>query len=129
MVRSWMLASLLCACPSLSVVAAETSDNCSTDSVVMVIDGVTLDSDQIATYTSALVLSGLPQNAGARYITDPQPLRTLEGVRKDNHVTVLVDFPSECAALAFWNSPTYQNEILPLRKTAGDYTIELYRQR
>ena len=43
------------------------------------IDGVTLDSDQIATYTSALVQSALPQNAGARYITDPQPLRRLEG--------------------------------------------------
>ena len=129
MVRSLMLASLLCTCPPLPVVAAETSYNCSADPVVMVIDGVTLDSDQIATYTSALVQSGLPQNAGARYITDPQPLRTLEGVRKDNHVTVLVDFPSECAALAFWNSPAYQKEILPLRKTAGDYTIELYRQR
>jgi len=129
MVRSWMLASLLFACPSLSVVAAETSDNCSADPVAMVIDGVTLDSDQIATYTSALVQSGLPQNAGARYITDPQPLRTLEGVRKVNHVIVLVDFPSECAALAFWNSPGYQNKILPLRATAGDYTIELYRQR
>ena len=80
----------------------------------MVIDGVTLNAQKIATYTQALVQSGLPQKAGARYINDPQPLRRLEGVRKHNHVTLLVDFPTECVALAFWNSPGYQNKILPL---------------
>ena len=96
-----MVVSFLCACFSLPAATAETSASYIIDPVVMVIDGVTLNAQQIATYTQALVQSGLPQKAGAPYINDPQPLRTLESVRKHNHVTLLVDFPSDCAALAF----------------------------
>ncbi len=84
-------------------------------------------SRQMAVYGQALKASGLHQHAGSYYLNDPRPLRILEGNRSQNHVTLLINFPSECAALEFWNSPVYNQKIRPLRKNAGDYTIELYR--
>jgi len=108
------------------VTAADASRSCSQEPVVMVIDGVTNDRQQMAIYSQALKESGLHQNAGSFYLNDPHPLRILEGRRDQNHVTLLIKFPSECAATTFWNSPVYQQDIKPLREKAGDYTIELY---
>ena len=107
--------------------AAENTDVCSQKPVVMVVDGVTDDRKQMAVYGQALKASGLHQNAGSYYLNDPRPLRILEGNRNQNHVTLLIKFPSECAALEFWKLPIYNQKIRPLRKGAGDYTVELYR--
>ena len=107
--------------------ASENSGVCSQNPVVMVIDGVTNDRQQMAIYGQALKESGLHQHAGSYYLNDPRPLRILEGNRDQNHVTLLINFPSECAAIDFWSSPIYRQKIKPLRNNAGDYTIELYR--
>ena len=112
---------------STSGLTAENPDLCGQKPVVMVVDGVTNDRKQMAVYGQALKESGLHQNAGSYYLNDPRPLRILEGDRNHNHVTLLIKFPSECAAIDFWKSPTYNQKIKPLRKKAGDYTIELYR--
>ena len=128
MIRTTLTAAALAlaslAAPAL---ASENSGVCSQNPVVMVINGVTNDRQQMAIYGQALKESGLHQHAGSYYLNDPRPLRILEGKRDQNHVTLLVNFPSECSAIDFWNSPIYRQIIKPLRKNAGDYTIELYR--
>ena len=112
---------------ALPAMASDNSGVCSQNPVVMVIDGVTNDRQQMTIYGQVLKESGLHQYAGSYYLNDPRPLRILEGNRDQNHVTLLINFPSECAAIEFWNSPIYRQKIKPLRKNAGDYTIELYR--
>lgn len=128
MIRTTLTAAAL-AIGSLAtpVIASDNTTSCSQKPVVMVVDGVTNDRQQMAIYGQALKESGLHQNAGSYYLNDPRPLRILEGNRDQNHVTLLINFPSECAAIEFWNSPIYRQKIKPLRKNAGDYTIELYR--
>ncbi len=71
----------------------------------MVVDGVTTNPQQIAIYGQALKESGLHLCAGSYYLNDPRPLRILEGNRDQNHVTLLINFLSECAAINFWNCP------------------------
>ncbi len=128
MIRTTIIAACLVATSvPTSGLTAENSGRCSQKPVVMVVDGVTNDPQQMAVYGQALKASGLHQHAGSYYLNDPRPLRILEGNRSQNHVTLLINFPSECAALEFWNSPIYNQKIRPLRKNAGDYTIELYR--
>ena len=101
--------------------------HCSDQAVIMVINGVTHDHTRMQLYAKALAKSGLHQQAGSSYLNHPKRIRTLEGKMDNNHVTLLIDFPTECAALDFWNSPTYQHDIKPLRQGAGNYTIELYK--
>ena len=128
MIRTTIIAACVVATSlPTSGLTAEKSDLCSQKPVVMVVDGVTSDPQQMAIYGQALKESGLHQRAGSYYLNDPRPLRILEGNRSQNHVTLLINFPSECAALEFWNSPVYNQKIRPLRENAGDYTIELYR--
>ena len=110
-----------------SATKAESIETCSQKPVVMVVDGVTNDHKQMAVYGQALMESGLHQRAGSFYMNDPRPIQILEGNRDQDHVTLLIKFPSECAAIDFWNSPIYRKKIKPLRKNAGNYTIELYR--
>ena len=128
MIRTTLTATTL-ALGSLAVpaMASENSGVCSQNPVVMVVDGVTNDRQQMTIYGQALKESGLHQHAGSYYLNDPRPFRILEGYRDQNHVTLLINFPSECAAIDFWNSPVNRQKIKPLRKNAGDYTIELYR--
>ena len=128
MIRTTIIAACLVATSvPTSGLTAENPGLCSQKPVVMVVDGVTNDPQQMAVYGQALKASGLHQHAGSYYLNDPRPLRILEGNRSQNHVTLLINFPSECTALEFWNSPVYNQKIRPLRKNAGDYTIELYR--
>ncbi len=128
MIRTTLItAALLTTSTPNSALTSENPEPCLQKPVVMVVDGVTNDRQQMAIYGQALKESGLHQHAGSYYMNDPRPIRILEGNRDQNHVTLLINFPSECAALDFWNSPIYKQKILPLRKNAGDYTIELYR--
>ena len=127
MIRTTFTAALALASIAVPGMALENSGLCSQDPVVMVVDGVTNDREQMAVYGQALKESGLHKHAGSYYLNDPRPIRILEGNRDQNHVTLLINFPSECAAIDFWNSPIYRQKIKPLRKDAGDYTIELYR--
>ena len=125
--RITLIALLALGSIALPSMASENSGVCSQDPVVMVVDGVTNDREQMAIYGEALKASGLHKYAGSYYLNDPRPIRILEGNRDQNHVTLLINFPSECAAVDFWESPVYRQKIMPLRKNAGDYTIELYR--
>ena len=125
--RITLIAVLALGSIALPSMASENSGACSQDPVVMVVDGVTNDREQMAIYGEALKASGLHKHAGSYYLNDPRPIRILEGNRDQNHVTLLINFPSECAAVDFWESPVYRQKIKPLRKNAGDYTIELYR--
>ena len=100
---------------------------CGKDPVVMVVNGVTRDRSRMTLYGEALKASGLHERGGSYYLNDPRALRVLEADRTKNHVTLPIKFPSECAAIRFWNSPVYQQKIMPLRRDAGDFTIELYR--
>ncbi len=125
--RITLIAVLALGSIALPSMASENSGVCSQDPVVMVVDGVTNDREQMAIYGQALKASGLHKHAGSYYLNDPRPIRILVGNRDQNHVTLLINFPSECAAIDFWESPVYRQKIKPLRKNAGDYTIELYR--
>lgn len=120
-------AALITSSLTTKALKAENRDLCSNKPVVMVVDGVTNNAQQMAIYGQALRESGLHKNKGSYYLNNPRSLRILEGDRKQNHVTLLINFPSECAALNFWNSPIYQQKIRPLREGAGEYTIELYQ--
>ena len=103
-------------------------DSCSDHPVIMLIDGVTHNQKRMQLYAKALAESGLHQRAGSAYLNNPRHTRILEGKADRNHVSLMIDFPSECAALDFWNSPTYQKEIKPLRQGAGNYRIELFHR-
>lgn len=100
-----------------------------TGSVLMVVTGTTLDRERMQTYSKAIKDAGLyPQTLGY-YLNDPRPLRTFEGDLDADFATLIVRFPSECAAIDFWYSKVYQNEIKPLREnpSAGEYRVTLYR--
>ena len=111
--------------PVILGVAAEIS-NCSADPEVMVIDGVTLDSDQIATYTSALAIRP-PQML--ELATSPILNLAHVGKWRRQPCDRVGRLPLGVCSACLLELSDYQNEILPLRKTAGNYTIELYRQR
>ena len=51
---------------------------------------------------------------GARFITYDDNVTVLEGERPESR-TVLIEFPSEEAAMKWWNSPEYQ-EIAAFRR-------------
>ena len=112
---------------TLPSLAEDTRGICGKDPVVMVMDGVTRDRSRMTLYCDALKPSGLHEQGGSYYLNDPRALRVLEGDRTKDPVTLLIKFPSACAAIRFRKSPVYQQKIMPLRRDAGDFTIELYR--
>ena len=126
MIRTSLITAIALA-GTLPSLAEHSRGVCGKDPVVMVVNGVTRDRSRMALYGEALKASGLHERGGSYYLNDPRALRVLEGNRTKNHVTLLIKFPSECAAIRFWNSPVYQQKIMPLRRDAGDFTIELYR--
>ena len=126
-----MAALLLSSCATEDVggmSAAAMPSGCSEKPVLMVIAGETLDRDRMAVYNRALDASRLYDRTGGVYLNRPKPLRVFEGEVEDNYATLVVRFPSECAAVAFWRSDTYQTRVKPLREnpSAGDYTVLLY---
>ena len=126
MIRTSLITAIALA-GTLPSLAEHSRGVCGKDPVVMVVNGVTRDRSRMTLYGEALKASGLHERGGSYYLNDPRALRVLEGDRTKNHVTLPIKFPSECAAIRFRNSPVYQQKIMPLRRDAGDFTIELYR--
>lgn len=110
--------------------AEVTSKNCSTESVIMVISGKTLDPARMGAYSQAIAKSGLYPKAKAYYMNVPSPVAVFEGDVVENYVTLMVRFPSLEAAKSLWNSDIYQNDIRPMRinPSAGDYTVAVYKE-
>jgi len=116
---------------SLNTKASEVSESCDNHTpVIMVVAGRTLDRAQMGKYAQALAQSGLYPKARGYYLNNPRPIRHLEGNPHADDVALMVRFPSECAALTFWNSDEYQNNVKPLRLNprAGDYIVTLYAE-
>ena len=116
---------------SLTTKANEVDETCNNDTpVIMVVAGRTLDRAQMGKYAQALAQSGLYPKARGYYLNNPRPIRHLEGNPHADDVALMVRFPSECAALTFWNSDEYQNNVKPLRLNprAGDYIVTLYAE-
>ena len=101
---------------------------CDGGPVLVVISGVTKDAERMMAYSKALKESGLYPSLEAYYLNSARPIRVFEGEIPDDFVTLIVRFPSVCAAEAFWNSDVYQENIRPLRlnPSAGDYTVTVY---
>ena len=116
---------------SLNTQAIEVDETCDGETpVIMVVAGRTLDRAQMGKYAEALAQSGLYPKARGYYLNNPRPIRHLEGNPHADDVALMVRFPSECAALTFWNSDEYQNNVKPLRLNprAGDYIVTLYSE-
>ena len=116
---------------SLNTHADQVDETCDGKTpVIMVVAGRTLDRAQMGKYAQALAQSGLYPKARGYYLNNPRPIRHLEGNPHADDVALMVRFPSECAALTFWNSDEYQNNVKPLRLNprAGDYIVTLYSE-
>ena len=116
---------------SLNTQADQVDETCDGKTpVIMVVAGRTLDRAQMGKYAQALAQSGLYPKARGYYLNNPRPIRHLEGNPHADDVALMVRFPSECAALTFWNSDEYQNNVKPLRLNprAGDYIVTLYSE-
>lgn len=99
--------------------------------VYMVVTGRTLDRERMIAYGRAIAESRLYERLGGYYVTLPRPIAVFEGDVPPDHVNLTVRFPCLANARAFWNSRTYQREILPLRRdptSAGDYTVTVYAE-
>ncbi len=101
---------------------------CEKGPVLMIISGTTLDVDRMATYSEAIEAAGLYPLTGGYYLNAPRPLKVFEGEVPKDFVTLVVRFPSMCAAEKFWYSDEYQYSIKPLRENppAGDYTVAVF---
>ena len=111
-------------------VQAANAPPCSADTpVLMIVAGRTIDKARMAAYSQALTASGLYARTGGIYLNEPRPIQVFEGQPGPDDVALVIRFPSECAAVAFWYSDLYQNTIKPMREnpSAGDYSVILYR--
>jgi uncharacterized protein (DUF1330 family) len=83
------------------------------------------DRDKMATYTKALIESGLYEAHGGQDQFNGQPANAAEGWPAG--VSALcVRFPSRAAAEAFWFSAKYQADIKPLRRGAGTFQAAIF---
>jgi uncharacterized protein (DUF1330 family) len=96
--------------------------------VIMVVAGPTKDRARMMAYGKAIADSELYEKLGGYYINVPRAIATFEGSPPAGYTTLMVRFPCLANAQAFWNSRTYQEEILPLRQnpSAGDYVVTVY---
>jgi uncharacterized protein (DUF1330 family) len=96
--------------------------------VIMVVAGPTHDRARMLAYGKAIADSRLYQKLGGYYLNIPAAAATFEGTPPAGYTTLMVRFPCLANAKAFWNSRTYQEEILPLRQgpSAGDYIVTVY---
>lgn len=101
-----------------------------TTPVIMLVAGRTLDAARMLDYAKALQSSDLYPTTRGYYLNVPRPVRVLEGEPHADDVALMVRFPSECAAVAFWYDEFYQNEIKPMRlnPSAGDYVVTVYKE-
>lgn len=96
--------------------------------VIMVVAGPTKDRARMLAYGKAIADSKLYEKLGGYYINVPRAVATFEGSPPQGYTTLMVRFPCLANAEAFWNSRTYQEDILPLRQgpSAGDYVVSVY---
>jgi len=96
--------------------------------VVMVVTGLTLDSERMGRYARAIAESKIYEELGGYYLNIPSTLEIFEGTEDPRHITLNVRFPCIENARAFWYSKTYQETILPMRRnpSAGDYSVRVY---
>lgn len=108
----------------------QTPLSCDQTPVLMIVTGVTHDAARMGAYAKALSDSGLYKDVNGYYLNNPRPLAQIEGELPDDHVALVVRFPSQQAVEAFWNSKTYQETIKPMRQnpSAGSYTVTLYEE-
>ena len=83
------------------------------------------DRVKMAAYAKALDESGLYEAHGATFEFAGQPANRLEGW-PDGVGAVLFRFPSRTAAESFWFSAKYQDEIKPLRRSAGTFQAAIF---
>jgi uncharacterized protein (DUF1330 family) len=96
--------------------------------VIMVVAGPTKDRARMMAYAKAIADSKLYEKLGGYYINVPRAVATFEGPVPEGYTTLMVRFPCLANAQAFWNSRTYQEDILPIRQnpSAGDYIVTVY---
>lgn len=116
--------------PAIAQTAAEEDLVCDNEPVLMVIAGLTHDSEAMRRYGQAIAQSGLYAELAGYYLNDPRPVAVFEGDVPDNYVTLVVRFPCLAHARAFWNSKVYQEEIKPIRTQAeaGTYAVTVHRE-
>jgi uncharacterized protein (DUF1330 family) len=107
--------------------AAPSASTCD-QPVIMVIAGPTRDRARMQAYGKAIADSGLYKQLGGYYLNAPKAAAQFEGAPPAGYTTLMVRFPCLENARAFWNSETYQQQILPLRQnpSAGDYFVTVY---
>jgi len=112
------------AAPRAAAPSASTCDQ----PVIMVIAGPTRDRARMQAYGKAIADSGLYKQLGGYYLNAPKAVAQFEGAPPAGYTTLMVRFPCLENARAFWNSETYQQQILPLRQnpSAGDYFVTVY---
>ena len=96
---------------------------CDNKPVYMVVYGVTHDRRRMQAYGRAIAQSGLYVELRGYYTTGFKPLAVFEGSVADDFSMVAVRFPCLAHARAFWYSKTYQEDSVPMREGAGDYTV------
>jgi len=83
------------------------------------------DREKMAAYGDALDASGLLEAHGGRFELAGQPANAVEGWPVGVGA-MLVHFPSRAAAEAFWFSAKYQQDIKPLRRSAGTFQAAIF---
>jgi uncharacterized protein (DUF1330 family) len=122
-----MIALLIAAAAAQTSVAGAPPAACNAP-VIMVVAGPTKDRARMLAYGKAIADSKLYEKLGGYYINVPRAVATFEGNLPKGYSTLIVRFPCLANAQAFWNSRTYQEEILPIRQSpsAGDYIVTVY---
>lgn len=96
----------------------------------MVIHSVVHDVARYQAYRSALAASGLIANFGGHVLAVGTRLNAapemLEGQWPDNRHAFVIRWPCRAAAKAFWDSESYQRDLIPLRAGAGTFDVALY---
>ncbi|MDX2221102.1 MAG: DUF1330 domain-containing protein [Rhodospirillaceae bacterium] len=121
-----LLAALIWAAPA----AAQPVCTTGAAKIDMVIHSVVHDVERYTAYRQALADSkliaafgGVVRAVGTRLSSAPE---MLEGDWPANRHAFVIRWPCAAAAKAFWNSDTYQHDILPLRRGAGSFDVALY---
>ncbi|MDX2143829.1 MAG: DUF1330 domain-containing protein [Rhodospirillaceae bacterium] len=113
-----------------SLAAAEERCAPGAPAVDMIIVSVVTDTARYVQYRAALAKSQLIPRLGGEVLAVGTRLAAaptlLEGTWPENRHTFAIRWPCEAAARAFWESPEYQTEILPLRVGAGTFDVALF---
>jgi uncharacterized protein (DUF1330 family) len=99
----------------------------------MVIVSQVTDQARYVQYRAKLAQSGLIQAFGGTVLSVATRLAAtpemLEGSWPENRHVFVIRWPCSAAAKAFWDSPGYKTDVLPLRTGAGTFDVALYPAR